>query len=156
MTASVIGITPELHPELHPEIHPELSNHLDAKVRDISFKFSDHMDINCCYGCCKPREWTDRNVVYINHDGEIEPFLRLRKKVLYPRKEHEKSFRRMREYIQKKLQAQEQNVPFLLGQIERTAGVDFERSIAKHDRLTLHTVKKINNALKQYNLNSPK
>lgn len=158
MSASVVGINPELsfkptlHPEVSAEIHPEST--INAKARDLSFKFSDRIEVNCCFGCL-PKRWEDRDIVYINHHGEIEPFLRLRKKVLRPRREHEKSYRRMRDYIVETLKARGENVPVSFGNIERDCGVDFHHSIEYGRPLQLSTVRKINRALRDHDIHSP-
>jgi len=154
MSASVIGITPELalHPEIHPEISPELKNTL--KARDLSFKFSDRIQLNCCTGCF-PKQWDDRDIVYINRNGEIEPFMRLRKKVLRPRREYEKSYARMRNYITCIIKARGDNTDQVFRAIKKEAGVDFEREIARKTPLRLRTVRKINRVLREYDIHSP-
>lgn len=154
MSASVIGITPEiaLHPEYHPEISPELKNTL--KARDLSFKFSDRIQVNCCTGCF-PKQLDDRDIVYINHHGEIEPFMRLRKKVLRPRREYEKSYARMRNYITGIINARGDNTDQVFRSLALEANVNFDQEIARGTPLRLNTVRKINRVLRQYDIHSP-
>ena len=157
MSASIVGITPEisLHPTLHPELHNDIRPDMSMRPHgDLSFKFSDKINVNCFTNCC-PRPWQDHDIVYINKRGEIEPFKRISKRVIRPRKEYEKSYRRMKAFIVQNLQSRNENVEETLKQIEKNADVNFDRSIQRGSILHLETVRRINRALKEYNIHSP-
>jgi hypothetical protein len=94
--------------------------HIDTelKARDINFNFAD--SFNCCRGCfcCRPSE---KDVVYVNHYGEIEKFDR--KKASPDLYEHAQSANRIAQIARQKIQ-------------DMVEGLIFNEKVINYFRLT--------------------